>query len=399
VDFVYVTSSKAAGANNYGEVDVFEVNSESGRMRQIPTSPFPSGGRDPVAEALSTDSKNLYVANEDDNSIVQFAIGNDGKIYPQNTVNTPGIFPIAVASEGSLLFVADTYQPLPICSPEEPCSGSVAVLPLSSTGTPGTAVNNISAGTNYWPLAAPCSAANVLTPSSINVAAQGKYLFVAAFDTTAAAANTALPVVANPCDLSGAGTAPTGYVFAFTVGSGGALSAVSGSPFVVAAHGSNGAGVQPSAIASDPTGDHVYVTDMNGGQVFGYAVSSGGLSQLSGSPFAAGNGPAAITVDPSGNNAYAANSLDNTITAYSIDSGVLKSFGTYPVSQQPVAMLVDPATGNFVYAAGYLSGSISGFQLKSGGAPSLVVAQQSPFPSNAQPTAMVAITHGGTTAK
>jgi len=48
VDFVYVTSSKAAGPDNYGEVDVFEINSESGHMRQIPTSPFPSGGRNPV---------------------------------------------------------------------------------------------------------------------------------------------------------------------------------------------------------------------------------------------------------------------------------------------------------------------------------------------------------------
>src|ERR1019366_3794612 len=89
-DFVFVASSKAAGANNYGEIDVFEVNSESGRMRQIPTSPFPSGGRNPVAEAVSSDNTNLYVVNHDDNSIVQFVIGSDGKLYPQNTVNAPG---------------------------------------------------------------------------------------------------------------------------------------------------------------------------------------------------------------------------------------------------------------------------------------------------------------------
>src|SRR5215472_14266744 len=30
VDFVYVTTALAAGPNNYGEVDVFEINSESG---------------------------------------------------------------------------------------------------------------------------------------------------------------------------------------------------------------------------------------------------------------------------------------------------------------------------------------------------------------------------------
>ena len=37
VDFVFVASSKAAGTNNYGEIDIFEVNSESGHMRQIPS--------------------------------------------------------------------------------------------------------------------------------------------------------------------------------------------------------------------------------------------------------------------------------------------------------------------------------------------------------------------------
>jgi len=130
-DFVFVATSKAAGPNSYGQIDVYEINQQSGVMRQIPTSPFPSGGRDPVAEAVSTDQTNLYVVNQDDNTIVQFVIGNDGKVYPQNTVNTPGIFPLAVAVSGTNLYVVDTLQPLPICSPADPCSGSIAVLPIT----------------------------------------------------------------------------------------------------------------------------------------------------------------------------------------------------------------------------------------------------------------------------
>src|SRR6202008_4085576 len=97
VDFVSVPPALAAGPNNYGEVDVFEINSESGHMRQIPTSPFPSGGRNPVAEAVSSDDSSLYVVNQDDNTIVQFIIGSDGKLYPHSTINTPGIFPLAVS--------------------------------------------------------------------------------------------------------------------------------------------------------------------------------------------------------------------------------------------------------------------------------------------------------------
>jgi len=56
LDFVYVSSSLAAGPNSYGEIDVFEINAVSGFMRPIPASPFPSGGRDPVAEAVSSDN-------------------------------------------------------------------------------------------------------------------------------------------------------------------------------------------------------------------------------------------------------------------------------------------------------------------------------------------------------
>ncbi len=132
-DFVYVTSARAAGPNQYGEVDVFEINQESGRMRPLRTSPFPSGGRNPVAEAVHPDNQTLYVVNRDDNTIVQFAIGTDGKLYPQNTVNTPGIFPVAAAVSGKNLFVADTYEPLPTCSPASPCTGSVAAFPIQVT--------------------------------------------------------------------------------------------------------------------------------------------------------------------------------------------------------------------------------------------------------------------------
>jgi 6-phosphogluconolactonase len=383
VDFVYVTSSKAAGVNNYGEVDVFEVNSESGRLRPIPTSPFPSGGRNPVAEAVAPNFANLYVVNQDDNSIVQFAIGSDGKVYPQNTVNTPGVFPLAVTINGSLLYVADTYQPLPTCSPAEPCSGSVAVFPLSSSGTmqTNTPINSCG-GVDYLPLSlVGASSADVLAPSGVNVLANGSALFVSAYDTTA----------------------NTGYVFGFKIGSMSCpnnpkpfqsiptLTAMTGSPWK--------AGIQPSAVASDPGNQYVYVTDFQGGKVYGYAVASGTLTPLSRSPFPAGDQPASMVVDSSGHYAYVANSLDNTISAYSIQSGELSTFGTYATTTEPVAVLVDPSTGHFVYAAGYLGAAVSGFQLVPGSSPNLVVTQQAPYASDAQPTAMAAIPHGGAATK
>jgi 6-phosphogluconolactonase len=393
VDFVYVTSSKAAGTNNYGNVDVLEVDSESGRLRKIPTSPFPSGGRDPVAEAVGSNYANLYVVNQDDNNVVQFAIGNDGKLYPQNTVNTPGVFPLGIAINGAHMFVADTYQPLPTCSPAAPCSGSIAVFPLSASGAPGTAVSNPAVDGNYWPLIAPCSTSDVITPTSLAVTESGSYIYIAAYDTTAAANNTSTNPASSSCDTNGIATAPTGYVFAFSVSSSGALTAVKGSPFIVGSGTAAAPSVDPTALVSTPDNAYLYVTDYNGGKAYAYDIANGSVTAL-GSPASTGNGPDAVTVDRTGDFAYVANSLDNTLTAYTIDNGNLQAFGTFATGTQPVAALVDPSTNHYVYTANYLGATVNGFQLIAGTSPTLYVTQQSPYSTDAQPTAIAAIPHG-----
>jgi 6-phosphogluconolactonase (cycloisomerase 2 family) len=374
VDFVFVASSKAAGTNSYGEIDVLEINSESGYMRHIPTSPFPSGGRNPVAEAISADQSNLYVVNQDDNSIVQFVIGNDGKVYPQNTVNTPGIYPLAATVSGTNLYVLDTFQPLPICSTAEPCSGSVGVLPISvGSGSPpsdtlGSPVANGSL--TYWPLNLPSAPNDVIVPTGINVPASGTYLYVTAYDSSV--------------------TPNAGYVFAFATSSSGALTPLNGGvPFP--------AGIHPSAVASDSSSSYVYVTDFLNGNVLGYSVASGLLTPLSGSPFPAGDQPTAIVADPQYPYIYAANSQDSSVTAYSINNGALSVLGTYATGSQPVAIGIDPSTNHFLYTANYLgsgiSGTVSGFELSTT-AGTLLNSQNSPFTVNALPTAVAAVPHG-----
>jgi 6-phosphogluconolactonase (cycloisomerase 2 family) len=376
VDFVFVTSSKAAGVNSYGEIDVLEVNSESGYMRHIPTSPFPSGGRNPVAEAVSSDQANLYVVNQDDNSIVQFAIGNDGKVYPQNTVNTPGIYPLAVAVSGTTLYVVDTYQPLPICSTANPCSGSVGVFPITvGSGSPpsdtlGAPVANGSL--TYWPLGLASAPNDIIVPTAINVVASGAYVYISAYDSSV--------------------TPNAGYVFAFATSSSGVLTPLNGGvPFP--------AGTHPSAVASDSSSSYIYVADLAGGDVLGFSVASGLLTPLSGSPFPAGDQPSAVIADPKYPYLYVANSLDSTVTAYSIGTGALTSLGTYATGTQPVAIGIDPSTNHFLYTANYLgngvNGTVSGFELSTT-AGTLLNSQNSPFKVDALPTAVAAIPHGST---
>jgi len=365
-DFVYVTCSRAAGPNNYGEVDVFEINSMSGKMRQIPTSPFFSGGRNPVAEAVSTDNTNLYVVNKDDNTIVQFIIGNDGKLYAQNTVNTPGVFPMGVDVSGQHLFVVDLYQPLPTCSDASPCSGSIAVFPIKSDDSLDKPVVNPNISATYWPLALPGSPTHIIVPTAISVTGSGSLLYVSAYDTTSGG----------------------GYVFGFSVNSDGSLAALNnGVPFSVGTH--------PSALASDPAGGYLYVTDSLKNVVYGFQISAGLLTQLSGSPYSTGTAPASIAIDSTGKFAYIANAQDSNVTAYTVNAGNLSPVGVYTTGVQPVAIGIDPSLNQYLFTANFLGDTVSGFQINMTNG-TLLNSQFSPYKSNAQPTAVAAIPHGST---
>jgi 6-phosphogluconolactonase (cycloisomerase 2 family) len=378
-----VACSKAAGPYSYGEIDVFEINAISGAMRQIPTSPFPSGGRNPVAEAVSSDYANLYVVNQNDNSIVQFGIGSDGKLYPQSTVNTPGSLPMAVAVNGSNLFIVDTYKPLASCSSAEPCSGSVGVFQIADAksttpGEPGpTPLTNPSNGSDYWPLTLPSSPNDVIVPTAINVLKSGSELFVTAYDSSV--------------------TPNVGYIFGFTVDSSGVLTPLNGGVPHDMGVGATGLGVHPSAIASDSSGN-VFVTDSINGLVVSYSAGSGGLTRLSDTP--TGDQPSAIVVDSSYSVAYVANAQDDNVEAYSISTtGSLSFLGgsptpvTYATGLQPVAIGIDPSKSHFLFTVNFLGNDISDFEL-SPTAGTLVNTQHSPYGSNAQPVAVVAIPHG-----
>jgi len=111
------------------------------------------------------------------------------------------------------------------------------------------------------------------------------------------------------------------------------LSPVPGSPFA--------AGLFPDSVAVDSSGKFAYVGDLFGG-VSAYTIDSttGALSLVTGSPFAAGSGPRSVAVDPSGKFTYVANqcgvtcTVNGNVSAYTIDSttGALT-----PVSGSPFA--------------------------------------------------------------
>ena len=383
VGFMYVATNKQTP----GQIEVYEVNSESGALRTIPTSPFPSGGRNPVSEVPSPDSKNLYVANEDDNNVVQFGIGNDGKLYAQSTINTPGAFPLAITlnSANSFLYGVDTLQPIAGCTPTNACPGDVFICPINTDGSLGTPVNNTSQCLNYYPLQLKASdTTTVLTPTAINITADGKYLYVSAYSAATS----------------------KGYLFAFSANTDGTLTSLNGdAPFLLESQPAGQAAPavlkQPVALASDANSQFLYVVDKLTNQVATYTLTAGAPSATVPAAVATttvttatGNQPSSLTL--SGTDfLYVTNSLDSTVSAYSTSSGSLTNIGTYASDTNPIAIAGDPRKLGFLYTVNFLGNTLSGYQMNSTTG-TLVNTKNTPYLSTAQPTAIAGIPHGGT---
>jgi 6-phosphogluconolactonase (cycloisomerase 2 family) len=357
IDFLYVTASK----QNPGQISVYKVDSEAGTLYQIPDSPYPSGGRNPVADVASANGKNLYVINHDDNTIVEFAIGTDGKLYPQQTCNLPGSYPtqLTVNKAGTYLYVVETYQPN--FSLSIPGPGALVAFPINANGqlgATGSLCQPVPDGTNAF-----FALGN--NPVSVNVLANGNFLYAV-----------------NESDAS---------ISAFQVGSDGVLSSI----------GLFNVGTAPNAVAGDQTGKFLYVTDGASNQMYGFLVQSNGSLVMMAKPFKTDNLPNAVAVDPRGIYVYVANYNANDVSAYTIDQSTgnatpVAGSSIYAVGNGPLCLLIEPSEGRYIYTANFLSNTVSGLALNpaTGG---LSAVQNTPFGAAQQPTCSAAITHGNHT--
>jgi 6-phosphogluconolactonase len=129
-----------------------------------------------------------------------------------------------------------------------------------------------------------------------------------------------------------------------TLGSGGALSA-GGTPTLLAPFSKSTSPVD-QGIASDPNSTFLFVAETNTGlRVF--SIGGGGsLQEVSGSPYAVGTGPTAVDLDATGSYVYVANKGSNNISAFTLTaaSGKLTAVAGSPFSSggtQPIAIVND----------------------------------------------------------
>jgi 6-phosphogluconolactonase (cycloisomerase 2 family) len=365
IDYLFVASSQGSGAGSSGQIETYDMDEGTGALR--PGQPaVSSGGSSPVSMAVTSDFQNLYVANQGNNSVAHFAVGGDGVLTSKDTV-TLGATPVAIAANAanSYLFVVSGTT-----------SAELAVYPLSSG-----AIGSVAAQTA---LTLPAGfATDTIVPTGVAVLANNNAVYVTAYDQSAYNPGGAVTSSANP-----------GWVFGFTVGSGGALTPAAGSPWK--------AGIKPTAIVADPTNRFVYVTDFASNQMIGYTIQDGSiLDFLINGPFSTGSEPSAIVIDPRGKYIYVANALSSSVSSYSIDlvtgtpAASVNVVGS-PINgtdTEPVAILVDAALGRYVFTANYLGNSVSGFELNPDTG-ALTPNQASPYPVGNHPSALISVPHG-----
>lgn len=394
VGFLYVTSSRGTTANPNGTLNEYGIDYLTGSLIRLASSGQDTMGRNPVALTITANQKTVFVVNRDDSDIVNFAIGSDGKLYPQKVTTVSGSFPTALAlsADNNFLYVAFTYRPG--FTTANPGPGGVEVFPLTTDASSGivsvgTPLSN--GGLNYFPLGkSPVglvvagnvsnadttvvnAAACVTTPSTCSS-------YVYAIDQDTATSNNLL---AFKRDIGTGVITPIGTT---TINTGNVTS--TGYP----------SGILASAIAIGPRANFLYVADQSGNQIIAYSMSAGGIpTAITTGPYATQSQPVGMTIDPRGKFLYVANFNASTVSPYAIaqSSGALSAAGGSGVATGtgPTCVTIENALGIYLYTSNFLDNTVTGLQLNPATG-ALVRIINTPFPAAAQPSCAAAVANG-----
>lgn len=389
IDFVYVSS---AGNSTQGNIYAYAADGESGALSQIVGSPFPTG-RNPIALLTTPNEKVVYSLSHDDNTVEEYSVGSDGKLYSQNTYNPKsGTNPngMAISPDGKRLYIVEAYGLDANSNPfsaTTPGIGALVVFPINADGSLG-------AEATYPTCNNPVAVSTVPDGSAVYVVNDPAGQLTTLIDTVAqqnrgATGNSTViyPTVGN---CSG-GVNAVGQVSSFVVNPDGTLGAGSGSPFR--------AGVAPVGIATDPTSRFTYVVDYRQNQILAYSIQPGGLLEpLVNSNQTTGQLPSAITIDPRGKYIFVTNYGSGTVSGYALNAvtGVpsgLAGSGSAATDVGPAGVSIENSIGRYIYTANFVGNSTSGLFLDPNAGTTTQV-QNSPFPGAAKATAITSVKHG-----
>jgi len=364
VSYLYMATSATLP---HGLINAYQVDYQSGTLLPMADSPIDAGGRNTVGLVVAPNNLFLYTVNNFDASVVEFAIGTDGKLYPQHAYTITGSFPTAAAIDaaGKFLYVTFTYQNTPsgsqLYAPSNPGPGGISVFPINADNTLGTPTT-VNVGRN---------------PMGIATSTVGSYVYV--IDQDSATSSNLLGFTENAS--TGALTPLAGV----TINAGNVVSTGYTS------------GPNPSGILEDSTGTHLYVTDQTLGQLATYSISNG-IPSLAGTvPTDAG--PKGMAFDLTGKYLYVTAYAANVLNGYTIGAGGLATRSTVAASVQtgtgPTCVTIsgspsnaNPIHGVYLYTSNALNNNITAEQLNpKDGSLDQVVGE--PFGGSALPACIV----------
>jgi 6-phosphogluconolactonase (cycloisomerase 2 family) len=323
--FLFVTNPFDNSGN--GSVAAFAINPTSGALTAAAGSPYSPTENQPYNLAVDPSGLYLYVTDSNSSLISTDAIGAGGALT----------LDVSTASTGA------AASNLPFGLAIDPAG------PYVFAGSDNVNVN----GT----LEAYAANAGALTPVTGVLATStypsGNIPYQLAVDPV-----NALLYAANYYD---------GNIVGYSIGAGGQLTTVPGSPFPFQA------GLpanQPYALAVYPKGGFLYVTDSVANSVDEYSYGANGtLGQWIN--YEVGAAPKGVTIDPTGSFLYVSNSGDGTVSAFKINAstGQLTAIAGSPFvaagtasPNTPTAVQVDPS-GQFAYVGNGDAGTLSVFTI------------------------------------
>ena len=287
-NLVYVANQAASS------IGAFAIG--TGTLAAVNNSPVATSYK-PLSMVVTPNNTLLYVGAL--NGIFVYFINSDGTLTTPSTGSQPaGVFASAltVSPDGQWLIALDgTTQQLDIFQINASTGALTSVnLPATYSATSGT-----------W------------QPSDVRVSPDGTLIFAAlgtagdavfTFNTTTGIATSSQSLGTGNAATGDYGLAvsKTGYLYiarsgtnggvaVYSIGSGGSLTSVTGSPFA--------AGSGTFSVVLDSTGTYAYATNRTDGTISGYTIVPSttllglSLTQLSGSPYTSGAGVQSIGID------------------------------------------------------------------------------------------------------
>jgi hypothetical protein len=194
----------------------------------------------------------------------------------------------------------------------------------------------------------------------------------------------------------------TNQIFGWTIGTDGSLTAIAGSPFSATFLNSVSSGFTTQSIATNPSGTLLFIADTFQDSIYVYTIGSGGvLTLVAGSPFTIPFSPGNLSTDGLGKYLYITETFSNhtgsQIGAYAVGTtGALTvvpgspfAFPMWQVQGEPTGQFLIGISGNSAAAAQGFSGTdddhLYVFNITQQGtsAGAITQASGSPFPTSA----------------